>query len=110
MPSNQPDSNTRKLEPEQAAAAHTLDRHISVSAGPGAGKTLVLVERYLKILATQNISVDQIVAITFTNRAANEMRERVRREVDERVRTTVGEERGKWMRHKRALESAVITT
>ena len=53
-----------------------------MTAGPGAGKTTVLVERYLHILRKQNISVDQIVAITFTNRAANEMRERLRRELD----------------------------
>jgi ATP-dependent helicase/nuclease subunit A len=67
-------SNERKLEPAQARAAHTLDRHISVTAGPGAGKTTVLVERYLHILRKKKpASIDQIVAITFTNRAANEM-------------------------------------
>jgi ATP-dependent helicase/nuclease subunit A len=110
MPNSQPDSTKRKLEPEQVAAAHTLDRHISVSAGPGAGKTLVLVERYLEILTTQDISVDQIVAITFTNRAANEMRERVREQVDEQLRASVGETRRRWMRHKRTLEGAPITT
>ena len=43
----------RKLEPAQARAAYTLDRHISVTAGPGAGKTTVLVERYLHILREQ---------------------------------------------------------
>jgi len=42
----------------------------------GAGKTTVLVERYLHILQEHKLSIDQIVAITFTNRAANEMRER----------------------------------
>src|SRR2546423_390769 len=100
----------RQLKPEQAAAAHTLDRHLSVTAGPGAGKTTVLVERYLQILRTQNVSVDNIVAITFTNRAANEMRERVRKEIDGLLRTSSGEERMRWLRHKRALEGAVITT
>jgi ATP-dependent helicase/nuclease subunit A len=103
-------SKPRELKPEQAAAAHTLDRHLSVTAGPGAGKTTVLVERYLEILRTQNVSVDNIVAITFTNRAANEMRERVRSEIDALLRTTSGDERLKWLRHKRALEGAVITT
>jgi ATP-dependent helicase/nuclease subunit A len=70
-------SQPRALKPEQATAAHTLDRHLSVTAGPGSGKTTVLVERYLEILRTQKVSVDNIVAITFTIRAANEMRERV---------------------------------
>src|SRR5437667_10466438 len=103
-------SNSRKLKPEQASAAHTLDRHLSVTAGPGAGKTLVLVERYLEILRTKKVSVDNIVAITFTNRAANEMRERVRREIDNLLKQTDGNERRRWLRHKRALEGACITT
>src|ERR1041385_233130 len=103
-------SEARELKPEQAFAAHTLDRHLSVSAGPGAGKTKVLVERYLHILRTQKVSVDNIVAITFTNRAANEMRERVRNEIDALLRATSGAERQRWLRHKRALEGAVITT
>jgi ATP-dependent helicase/nuclease subunit A len=100
----------RELKPEQKTAAHTLDRHLSVTAGPGAGKTFVLVERYLEILRTQKVSVDNIVAITFTNRAANEMRERVRTTIDNLLRKTAGDERMRWLRHKRALEGAVITT
>src|ERR1700674_6079886 len=100
----------RELKPEQAAAAHTLDRHLSVTAGPGAGKTTVLVERYLEILRTKKVSVDNIVAITFTNRAANEMRQRVRERIDDLLRATSGNERQTWLRHKRALEGAVITT
>src|SRR2546425_4279411 len=103
-------SQRRVLKPEQAAAAHTLDCHLSVTAGPGAGKTFVLVERYLEILRTKKVSVDNIVAITFTNRAANEMRQRVRQKIDELLRTTTGNERQTWLRHKRALEGAVITT
>ncbi len=105
-----PNPKPRELKPEQKTAAHTLDRHLSVTAGPGAGKTLVLVERYLEILRTQELSVDNIVAITFTNRAANEMRERVRTTIDGLLRETVGDERQRWLRHKRALEGAVITT
>jgi ATP-dependent helicase/nuclease subunit A len=103
-------SQPRELKPEQAAAAHTLDRHLSVTAGPGSGKTFVLVERYLEILRTKKVSVDNIVAITFTNRAANEMRQRVRERIDGLLRETSGSERQTWLRHKRALEGAVITT
>ncbi|HXI25601.1 MAG TPA: UvrD-helicase domain-containing protein [Pyrinomonadaceae bacterium] len=101
---------SRQLKPEQAAAAHTLDRHVSVTAGPGAGKTFVLVERYLEILRTRKVSVDNIVAITFTNRAANEMRQRVRERIDGLLRTSSAGERQTWLRHKRTLEGAVITT
>jgi ATP-dependent helicase/nuclease subunit A len=100
----------RQLKPEQAAAAHTLDRHVSVTAGPGAGKTFVLVERYLEILRAKKVSVDNIVAITFTNRAANEMRQRVRERIDGLLRTSSASERQTWLRHKRTLEAAVIST
>src|ERR1700741_924714 len=101
---------TRELKPEQKIAAHTLDCHLSVTAGPGAGKTFVLVERYLEILRTKNVSVDNIVAITFTNRAANEMRQRVRDRIDGLLLTASGAERQTWLHHKRTLEGAVITT
>ena len=101
---------SRELKPEQQLAAHTLDRHVAVTAGPGAGKTTVLVERYLHILRARDISVDQIVAITFTNRAANEMRERLRTELDKLLWSATPNERAKWMRHKRTLEGAIITT
>ena len=103
-------STARELKPEQKIAAHTLDRHLSVTAGPGAGKTTVLVERYLEILRTKNVSVDNIVAITFTNRAANEMRQRVRERIDTILREASPKERQTWLRHKRTLEGAVITT
>src|SRR5256714_3343341 len=99
-----------ELKPEQKVAAHTLDRHLSVTAGPGAGKTFVLVERFLEILRTKKVSVENIVAITFTNRAANEMRQRVRDRIDGLLRGSSDQERQTWLRHKRTLEGAVITT
>src|SRR4051794_14464606 len=100
----------RELLKQQATAAHTIDRHVSVTAGPGSGKTTVLVERYLHILRTQKLSIDQIVAITFTNRAANEMRERLRSELNELLRTASETERRHWLAYKRTLDGAVITT
>jgi ATP-dependent helicase/nuclease subunit A len=100
----------RELQPEQAAAAYELDRHISVTAGPGSGKTMVLVERYLHILRSQKLSIDQIVAITFTNRAANEMRERLRSRLNHILQTASGDERKRWLNYKRTLDGAVITT
>src|SRR5688572_16583460 len=104
-------SSNRTLQPAQAIAAYTLDRHVAVTAGPGAGKTTVLVERYLHILREKKPpSIDQIVAITFTNRAANEMRERLRKELDGLLRNAGGPERARWMRYKRTLDGAVITT
>jgi ATP-dependent helicase/nuclease subunit A len=100
----------RELLPDQAAAAYEINKHISVTAGPGSGKTTVLVERYLHILHEQRLSIDQIVAITFTNRAANEMRERLRKELNEILETAAGDERRRWLNYKRTLDGAVITT
>lgn len=99
-----------ELQPEQRAAAYEIDKHISVTAGPGSGKTTVLVERYLHILRRENPSIDQIVAITFTNRAANEMRERLRAELNWTLESVPEKERPRWLNYKRTLDGAVITT
>ncbi|CAN5611514.1 helicase-exonuclease AddAB subunit AddA [soil metagenome] len=105
-----PETKSR-LTLEQVAAVETLDRHVSVTAGPGAGKTTVLVGRYLHILReNKNLDIDQIVAITFTNRAANEMRERLRKQLDGILLTAAPEERRRWMSYKRTLDGAIITT
>src|SRR5688572_2970656 len=100
----------RVLLPEQAAAAYEIKKHISVTAGPGSGKTTVLVERYIHILREHELSIDQIVAITFTNRAANEMHERLRAEIKQMLRVSTDAERRRWLNYKRTLDGAVITT
>jgi ATP-dependent helicase/nuclease subunit A len=103
-------SEQRVLLPEQAAAAYEINKHISVTAGPGSGKTTVLVERYVHILRERDLSIDQIVAITFTNRAANEMRERLRSKLNLMLRIADDHERRRWLNYKRTLDGAVITT
>src|SRR5262252_4143674 len=100
----------RELLPEQKAAAHEISKHVSVTAGPGSGKTTVLVERYLHILRTHKLNIDQVVAITFTNRAANEMRERLRTELNQILKNATPAERPHWLNYKRTLDGAVITT
>src|SRR6266850_2948920 len=101
----------RELQPEQAAAANEINKHISVTAGPGSGKTTVLVERYLHVLRQNpNLNIDQIVAITFTNRAANEMRERLREQLNLILQTAAADDRRHWLNYKRTLDGAVITT
>jgi len=103
-------SAKRQLLPEQAAAAYEISKHISVTAGPGSGKTTVLVERYLHILREQRPNIDQIVAITFTNRAANEMRERLRDDLNRILNESSERDRPRWLGYKRTLDGAVITT
>ena len=65
--------------------AHDLNRHLSVTAGAGSGKTAVLVHRYLKILLEKDLPPNQVVAITFTEKAAAELKQRIVNEVNARL-------------------------
>jgi ATP-dependent helicase/nuclease subunit A len=100
-----------KYTKEQEEAIKTLDKNLLVSAGAGSGKTRVLVERFIHILLTEAADIDEIVAITFTNKAATEMRERIRRTADEKILGADKEyERNKWLKVKHDVEGARIGT
>ncbi len=72
------------MEPtDSQRKALDLERSLCVTAGAGAGKTWVLVERYLKLLES-GVPVSQILALTFTEKAAAEMKERVRKALSEK--------------------------
>ncbi len=67
------------LTPEQARAVERRDGSLLVRAGAGTGKTTVLVERFVRAVVDDGAAVESILAITFTEKAAAEMKTRVRR-------------------------------
>ena len=70
------------LNPLQEEAVRASDRAVAVIAGPGAGKTKTLIARLQYLVEVRGVEPGQITAVTFTNRAAQEMRDRLRQASD----------------------------
>lgn len=111
------------VEQKQAIEARGIS--VALSAGAGCGKTFVLTQRFLaqiappepipgkgrrKIPDSPLAELSSVVAITFTDRAAREMRERVRRTCRERLSSCPNEQVEHWQRLVRDVDAARITT
>lgn len=73
--------NESRPNERQVQAIEAMDRITAVTAGPGTGKTKTLVFHILYLLESRRIKPSQITAVTFTNQAAEEMRERIRKQI-----------------------------
>src|SRR5271168_2514098 len=111
-----------RLTPQQSLAVETRQSSVVLASGAGCGKTHVLTERYLSHLLVDGAEVGQVVAITFTDRAARQMRGRIREAVEANLRAAVptlpspdaggglgGGAADTWARHLRNLETAPIS-
>lgn len=67
-----------KMNPQQQKIIENGDGVVIVNAGPGTGKTKTLTSRIVYLIKNKNVTPRQILALTFTNRAAGEMRDRLK--------------------------------
>jgi ATP-dependent exoDNAse (exonuclease V) beta subunit len=87
------------LNPEQRAAVDAVG-NVFVSAGAGTGKTTVLVERFVRDVCDRGLDVDSVLVITYTRKAAGELRARIRQALHDRGRHDLA----------RSLDGAWIST
>jgi superfamily I DNA/RNA helicase len=78
VPPRPPSDEKHKPSPDQNAAADAQETYVNVVAGPGSGKTFTLVERVRRLVIDQGVNPAHILVLTFTNKAALELVDRLR--------------------------------
>jgi hypothetical protein len=91
---------------EQRRAIEAAGKELIVEAGAGTGKTGVMVDRYCRLVCEQGVSPDAVLAFTFTDKAAAELRQRIRTEIE--LRAEQGSERARGLLP--GLGAAWVTT
>jgi ATP-dependent helicase/nuclease subunit A len=78
----------RQPTAEQRAAIEAGSAEVLIEAGAGTGKTGVMVDRYCRLVCEHGVSPDAVLAFTFTEKAAAELRQRIRAELEHRAGTS----------------------
>lgn len=100
-----------ELTAQQKEAVYSIDKNVLVSAGAGSGKTHVLVERYIEVLRSDSeLTVADLVAVTFTKKAASEMRTRLKARFQALKDSAEGDERQRWLMCMADIDGARIGT
>ncbi len=100
-----------KWDSDQHEAISTTGMDLCVDAAAGSGKTAVLTERVMRLLRHRAVDLDGIVAVTFTDAAAGEMRERLRRKASEaEAESRASKDRQYWRNIVHGLINARIGT
>ena len=95
---------------QQQKAIDSRNKNLLVAAAAGSGKTAVLVERIVKLIENDNIDVDKMLIVTFTNAAANEMKIRIHKEINEKISDSFSGDAENLERQNILLSGAAIMT
>jgi len=97
------------LDTEQSFAATATGGEVAISAGAGSGKTRLLVSRYLYYIKKEQLPLSSIAAITFTNKAADQMKVRISEKAFE-LAAKNADERDMWLHIAENIHHAPIST